>query len=1642
VAKFVYSILFVTVLLSASMLSPLFFTQQHVAQTNLEIDDEPQVHGTAGRNGTNSSGTTFNWTFPKTCWGPNETINIHISMANITLQQIVMWWQLASNDNGSVLDSGTPILNVSSNGSLSHTLSISPPGPSQASVEIFIRPKTTSSIDLFQSNFLQTNTIHPSCASANSTNTGGSPTYNATLPQICWGISDDIEIIIEMTGLNETQWVLEWEISDVNGMVDAEAPSLSVNPTGQVNHTWSYPASSLVHGVRYEIMLNPADSGLGNLVPNSPFFYMIEIGCDYTSNDQSQWNISQIAGFTGSSRMGTHSSVVVDSTGQVHAVYNNQSWSGLMYATYDTKWGWLEESVDDGVEPFFMSLTIDSQDNLHVAYANCFSPFTDCELRYGTNVSSTSSWDISSLPKNGATNFGFYTSLVLDETDVPHIAFVDRSGCSNNNCSINYMSLNGTAWERFIVDDDRTEVPSDLQIHHGHNGTTSVTWFDDWVPGGPLVLSTLFGSQWSYQNLVLSETQSGDLVFFPFHDSAYDLNANLHLSHYNQTSRDLEYTFIDNDSTTTTVVDAMGDVGRENTILIDSFNNPHIVYHDTTNSALKVASLIDSAWIVSVVDNSSTFESSSAFLDENNFLHIIYYDSTNHHPMHAKKQLQTSMQLNPSEWNISPSQGPFVGGTEVVVTGSGFSSMIVNEIQDNDVGDLTATWSNTTIGFEMSMVSSILDEDGYAHLSYYDSLTTSLMYATNKLGTWNNYTIDSNGDVGQSSSIAIDSNGTVHFSYVDSGDALKYANFDVSGATPVVWDLDRGAASTVRFPQVQVDSLNMPHIVYNDVANSELRYITRTDFASGWTDSLIHDTRVHEFQFQLDSVNVPHIVYVWGDMEETRHGKKELGSWTFSNLPGDHSGNLEFEIGPNDDLHVISRRGPGAEQCGGCSDYHYSSDNSTWTSFGLTSEQDDAKHFDIEIDSLNRTHITYDGGDSSSSSAVGNVYRVIDPLNISSLYTEMENDCRLLELDADDKIHCFFLNASGWHHSINLIGISNLLQIEVGDYGNVTGLVVNDSVLTFTTPVGPNLEEVVDITVWSKDGIGYVMKSAFTYLPSVTDGDADGILDVTDDCPNDAGNSTKDKVGCPDLDGDGYSDSGDLFPSNPGEWYDTDGDGAGDNSDVFPNDPSETSDSDDDGVGDNSDAFPNDANETIDSDGDGVGDNQDAFPNNANETVDSDGDGVGDNEDAYPFIHNFIDSDEDGYPDLFDDFIDDPTQWSDFDGDGFGDFPEGNNPDVFINNATQWADTDGDGYGDNWGNETWNLTRLFIWPGQFVVGAEIADHCPTEFGNSTADGFFGCPDLDGDGIADMYDDVVELNSENTTNETMTIDTDGDGVEDLFDLCPSTVAGGYVDIDGCLLDEDGDGVDDLNDACPGTPTGAQVNINGCIAGNDVEKSFIESLRSGDQEAVLKTVGFGAVLIAVLGFLQTNMVAALLPDSLRWIRVFRTGVKLNQEEIRELEYLKSLVQTYYLDLETLHEELYQLKSELSARYTNSEIKKLTKEKLSTLINDLLNMDVSEIHRVAHNDAFFGLGGALSTQQRTDYLAQEALMRIDNDQANLPHFEDKNRSNEFTSPSADLRGERNDKDGYEYLEHPAGSENWYFRTRAGKPWDKWNR
>ena len=58
------------------------------------------------------------------------------------------------------------------------------------------------------------------------------------------------------------------------------------------------------------------------------------------------------------------------------------------------------------------------------------------------------------------------------------------------------------------------------------------------------------------------------------------------------------------------------------------------------------------------------------------------------------------------------------------------------------------------------------------------------------------------------------------------------------------------------------------------------------------------------------------------------------------------------------------------------------------------------------------------------------------------------------------------------------------------------------------------------------------------------DEDGDGVLDQDDDCPSVWGNSTVDRVGCPDRDGDGTSDLNDPCPTDPQDGcLDSDGDG-------------------------------------------------------------------------------------------------------------------------------------------------------------------------------------------------------------------------------------------------------------------------------------------------------------------------------------------------------------------------------------------------------------------------------------------------------------------------------------------------------------------
>jgi hypothetical protein len=165
------------------------------------------------------------------------------------------------------------------------------------------------------------------------------------------------------------------------------------------------------------------------------------------------------------------------------------------------------------------------------------------------------------------------------------------------------------------------------------------------------------------------------------------------------------------------------------------------------------------------------------------------------------------------------------------------------------------------------------------------------------------------------------------------------------------------------------------------------------------------------------------------------------------------------------------------------------------------------------------------------------------------------------------------------------------------------------------------------------------------------DDDNDGVMDESDACPQQAGVALCN--GCPanacglcgtdgltDFDGDTLYDCNDP---------DDDNDGYDDTVDAFPTNASEWSDTDGDGAGNNADT---------DDDNDGVEDSVDNCSQVANDQADADGDGVGDVCDNCPtaFNQDQIDEDGDGVGELCDvcPEIANPGQ-EDVDIDGLGD---------------------------------------------------------------------------------------------------------------------------------------------------------------------------------------------------------------------------------------------------------------------------------------------------------------------------------------------------------------------------------------------------
>ena len=167
------------------------------------------------------------------------------------------------------------------------------------------------------------------------------------------------------------------------------------------------------------------------------------------------------------------------------------------------------------------ALVYDAGRNPHISFHD--SESFERNLKYATLNGSI--WDIQTVDDDGWT--GWYTSIVLDSDDLPHISYLDRA-----NLDLEYASWNGSSWDIQTVD-SQNETGFYSSLAFDSSWRPSIAYLDGTLD--ELRYAAWDGSSWVIQT-VDSEGDVGS------HSSlAIDDHGFAHISYYDDDNRDLKY---------------------------------------------------------------------------------------------------------------------------------------------------------------------------------------------------------------------------------------------------------------------------------------------------------------------------------------------------------------------------------------------------------------------------------------------------------------------------------------------------------------------------------------------------------------------------------------------------------------------------------------------------------------------------------------------------------------------------------------------------------------------------------------------------------------------------------------------------------------------------------------------------------------------------------------------------------------------------------------------------------------------------------------------------------------------------------------------------------------------------------------------
>jgi hypothetical protein len=233
-----------------------------------------------------------------------------------------------------------------------------------------------------------------------------------------------------------------------------------------------------------------------------------------------------------------------------------------------------------------------------------------------------------------------------------------------------------------------------------------------------------------------------------------------------------------------------------------------------------------------------------------------------------------------------------------------------------------AIWNGTAWNIEVVdsvdtggwFTSLALDSNGNSHISYvdyhWDDRDGDLKYAKRAGGTWSSETLDSEGAAGFTSSIAIDSNDYPHISYlsyIGGHRDLKYARWNGTA-----WNIETVDSSddVGAWSSIAIDSNDYPHISYFDITNHNLKY-TRWN-GTAWNIETV-DPRHEDWEWQgefsslaLDRDDYPHISFYRSTYSELKYARWNGTAWNIEvveayGLTGHHT---SISLDADDNPHI------------------------------------------------------------------------------------------------------------------------------------------------------------------------------------------------------------------------------------------------------------------------------------------------------------------------------------------------------------------------------------------------------------------------------------------------------------------------------------------------------------------------------------------------------------------------------------------------------------------------------------------------------------------------------------------------------------------------------------------------------------------